>query len=189
MITDIKVITENGYSAFIDIGGKKYYDEIRNSAENIHKIIHSKIIGASWVFNNKEVKIYEEDKISILYPSVDRQYIVVIYSFVDFLFNNIITKYPPPYNAIIYNANGSIHKKLCVPPLISDAAKKRGFYQTQADEILGFTKVEWGKDNSDNLAVIMEISELPYQILQEYRILDPKTGTFGECVNSKIAYK
>jgi len=110
------------------------------------------------------------------------RYVIAIYS-------GDQAEYTPPNNAVIYNADGSVHKVLSVPLLISVAAKNQGWYKRQLDETIGFTGISWKENDKGEKVVVMEISDHYYKIMKEYRVLDPETGLFGECVDSRIEYR
>lgn len=179
MITNFSIITKNGLSAIVDLGGDIFFE--RNQPKNIiNEIINTYNTGIKWSFNsNSIVKI--NNSVIKGYPSPDLQFVVAIH--ID------DGEYLPPNNAILYNADGSFHKRLAVPKMISPAAKQRGWWNKNPDAKLGFSEAMWKKDILGNNQLVMEISEEPYSIFREMRILDAASGEFGECIYSAIEYK
>src|SRR5690606_28040844 len=114
----------------------------------IHKVTHSFIIGLSWSFNGRKVSINKK-RIYKAYLSTNLRYVIAIYS-------GDQAEYRPPNNAVIYNADGSVHKLLSVPLLISDAAKNQGWYKRQPDETIGFTGINWKENDKGEKVVVME---------------------------------
>ena len=105
--------------------------------------------------------------------------------FVVAIYSGNQVEYSPLSNAVIYNADVSIHKVLNTPLLVSDAAKNQGWYKRHPDTTIGFTGVEWKTDGNGKRVMVMEISDHYYRIMKEYRVLDPETGEFGECVSRR----
>src|SRR5690606_28435574 len=116
-----------------------------------------------WEYKGNPISVKMANCHIIGCPSIDMQYVIAIYS-------GDQAEYPPPNNVIVYNADGSIHKVLNAPLLVSDAAKNQGWYRRQPDETIGFTGINWKENDNEETAVVMEISDHYYKIMKEYRV-------------------
>lgn len=181
MINKFSYNNKNGISFQVNIGGKFIFFE-KDYEDKFSIFFDGSDKGISWLNKGTIIQLWSNNGDVTGLPSIDMQYVIAIYK-------GEGVEYQTPRNGIIYNADGSLHKVLKVPLLISESAKQRGWYKKQPDETIGFTGVDWKKDKNGQMVVVMEISELPFQILKEYRVLDPETGEFGECIASRIEYK
>lgn len=127
-----------------------------------------------WINIKKEIQIRRS---FFAYPSVDMNYVIAIYSEIDL-------EYPSPNNAVIYNADGSLHKILTPPKLISKLAIERlgenNPPQSYAPDSLFFNHVKWDKDSKGDLITSVWIGY--HREWHENRVLNPVTGEFGECI-------
>src|SRR5690606_9658471 len=188
MIKDFSIVDKNGLSYVTTWNtDNAKVKEILNDRKNpetkrLIKLVSQEYnVGIKWIYGNKDIILINNDVIFGC-PSIDMRYVIAIYS-------GDQEEYTPPNNAVIYNADGSIHKVLKAPILVSDAAKNQGWYKRQLDTTIGFTGVDWKTDSKGQKVVVMEISDHYYKIMKEYRVLDPETGKFGECVDSRMEYK
>jgi len=174
MIEDFQFITENltVIKPTINADDAPYFpsDDIRRQFTN------SLSRGFSWTYNGKEQRMFETGTRFLGIPSPDMKFVIVIYPV-----NH--KKFPAPHNAIIYNGNGSIHKKLNVPAPISPQAKEMEsrLKSTKHDELY-FDTVYWTRvaDNRISAAVVIGFDHE----WTERRLLNPETGEFGDCITS-----
>jgi hypothetical protein len=124
--------------------------------------------GVRWQYGNKTIELYEEGLTVIAYPSPDYRYIIAIYDHRSKLF-------PKPDNCVVYNLDGSIHKKISTPlSFVPNSKNKRGEY---------FYSVGWGK-KGDEVAVELLVSDGGvYQEWIERIEFNPETGEFGELLS------
>ena len=181
MIEKFSYRNKNGGGFPVNLGGRYiYFDEDYENKFNLFFDGSQK--GIFWLSKNQKIEIWSNKGDVTGLPSIDMQYVIAIYS-------GDQAEYRLPNNVVIYNADGSVHKVLSVPLLISDAAKNQGWYKRQPDETIGFTGINWKENDKGEKVVVMEISDHYYRIMKEYRVLNPETGNFGECVDSRIEYK
>lgn len=185
MISDFRYITNTGISLKVNLGGETFFDKqdfINGLVKDYHNI--TKGYGIMWRHNETEIKLIGLEKKIIGYPSIDLNYVIAIYIGEEELL------YKRPCNAIVYDADGKMHRQLCVPKLVSNHAKERKKWWVSEDkETLHFNAVKWMRDKNGQLKNVMEIREYYTGILFEDRIIDPESGTFGECVGSGLEYK
>src|SRR5690606_31844144 len=181
MIEKFSYRNKNGIGFPVNLGGPYiYFEEDYESKFNLFFDGSQK--GISWLNKNQKIEIWSNNGSVRGLPSIDMQYVIAIYS-------GDHTEYTYPNNAVIYNADGTVHKVLSVPLLISDTAKNKGWYKRKPDTTIGFTEVKWKTDSKGEKVVVLEISDHYYRIMKEFRVLNPETGNFGECVDSRIEYK
>jgi hypothetical protein len=136
-----------------------------------------------WKYEGKEVSIKAEKNISIVYPSADLHYLVIIYY-------QEGQPYAAPANAVIYRGDGTIHKVLSPPPFKSSLLiEKLAFRKLPNPPLnlgyegaLWFNHVCWRKNEKGELVTVIEIGF--DREWMEYRELNPETGEFGECLSS-----
>lgn len=150
--------------------------EIRSDGAVVRDYLPGKTRGAKWSFEGREIII---DGCFFAYPSVAENYIIAIYPLED-------SEFPSPNNAVVYNLDGSLHRVLTPPELISELAIKRlgadNPPEPYAPESVFFDRVKWDKDSSGNLITSIWIGY--DREWHENRVLNPFTGEFGECVGS-----
>ena len=127
--------------------------------------LRNKCHGVRWQYENKTIELYEEGVKIIAYPSPDYRYIIVIYGYGSKLF-------PRPDNCVVYNLDGSIHKRISAPLLFKPYGKnKRGEY---------FYTVGWAK-KGDEIVVELWVSDGGlYREWVEMIEFNPGTGEFGD---------
>lgn len=153
------------------------------SKELFNKFYDGSLKQTEWDFLDRHIVLKSNTQSVLGYPSLDKNYVIAVYHGDD-------GEYLSPGNAVIYHADGSLHKVLIVPPLISDAAKRWGIYKRKSSEGLFFTNVCWKLTKKYELALAMQIEQVGGRgIFKEVRILDPQSGTFGECIYGAIEYK
>lgn len=85
-----------------------------------------------------------------------------------------------------YNADGSLHKVLTPPKLISQFAINRlgedNPPQPYAPDSIYFERVRWDKNTQGELVTSVWIGY--DREWHENRVLDPEAGEFGECIGS-----
>ncbi len=111
-IENFSFLNSTGVELKVDFGYQ--IDDIfkKNSEENVKKFYDGSAKGVKWTYNRKEVVI---EGCFFAYPSVDENYIIAIYPLED-------KEFPSPNNAVVYNLDGSLHKVLTPPKLISRLA-------------------------------------------------------------------
>lgn len=141
----------------------------------------------SWEYFDEKITI--EDRIVSVqgYPTVDGKFMIIVY-------NGENNQFSMPNNAVVYNLDGSIHRVLKVPELVSPKIIKKIEEEKHSNppiednryghygEGLQFTGFSWGKDKEGKL--INTISIKYNGEYGEWRIFDPKTGEFGELINN-----
>lgn len=135
--------------------------------------------GLFWVTSGKSVNLCEAGVSIFGLPTPDMQRVVVIYPMEH-------KQYRAPGNAIIYNADSSVHKILIAPEPISDLAKTRSRFMVKSKAFnpphrLYFDSVRWSKVEGEIVTVVRIGFDRDWR---EERILNPETGEFGECVSS-----
>lgn len=175
MIEQFSYITEDGITLRIKLGiGVDRFEG--NDESKVLSFFRGQGKGVSWVFENKLVEVLEPGKKINGLPTPDLQRVVVIYPH-----NHPV--YSEPRNAIVYDADGSIHLQLKVPKLISALAKQRErFMNYEAPLKQYFDGVSWKKNNKGEIVTAVQIG-FDRDWLEE-RELNPETGEFGECLNS-----
>lgn len=81
------------------VEGGFYENELRN-----------KYHGVKWIGNGKTIILFENEVTIIAYPSLDMNYVVVVY-------NSNSKQYPAPNNCVVYNIDGTVHKIISTPVL------------------------------------------------------------------------
>ncbi|MCY0976644.1 hypothetical protein PGH12_05705 [Chryseobacterium wangxinyae] len=139
--------------------------------------------GIMWTFNKQEISKNDKNTRIIGRPSTDFKYIVATYI-------GLTGKYKPPYNSVIYNLDGSIHKILEIPPLKSPLAVKRIEFLNDENPPLHIARYEGalcfsgcGWDRLDNGKIVNFIAIDYDGELWETRVLDPETGEIGDLIH------
>ena len=179
---------EDGLRIVVSIGyGISFYEKADKQISNKY-INSSSKQGVSWEHNNKQIIIADPTVSVIGYPTVNLDYVVVIY-------DGIMGEFKPPQNAVIYNLDGSIHKILEVSSFISyrliNRIKENGDSnpptQLPHKELIpSFKGFGWEKDKIGNLFNYISVKyDRDYG---EGRILNPDTGQLGELVDDWHEY-
>lgn len=175
MIEQFEYITEDGIVLRLNLGVNVYLFE-GNDEILISKFLNSPYQGVRWKFKNKMISLFERGYVIEGRPAPDLKKVVVVYSMEH-------NKYRAPNNAVIYNADGSIHLQLKTPKLISELAIKHFPPGKNVNPVqLYFEKVRWVKDDNGKIVCAMTIG-FNWEWREE-RILNPETGEFGGCISS-----
>lgn len=180
---------------FSNINGKKILVDFENHPDifkDIDSVTYNSFhdgsrVGLFWVYKDKEITLFDENTSIRGFPTVDKKYIVAIYS-------GLNGEFKSPYNAVIYNADGRVHKILYIPPFVSEKLCKRLLYLKQDNPPLSLVNYEgglffggfgWIKNSKGKIvnfiSIVMEKESF------EQRELDPQTGLFGKCLGSGLA--
>jgi hypothetical protein len=177
MVEDFSFITDDGVVLKLNLGVKEYIFE-GNEEHDISQFYKSKSVGVRWMFDHKVIDILESSVSIEGYPTPDRKRVVVVYRYDH-------PVYSSPNNAILYNADGSIHLQLKVPGLISDLAKKRSrFLNYESPLRTYFDNARWDKNSKGELVSAVRIGFDRDWL--ETRELNSDTGEFGECLSSGL---
>jgi hypothetical protein len=185
-MTDLTLFNEKGESRTIGIGlGVNYFPVLKKNAEGWSTIdsLPGDITGVRWKYEGNEVSLKAKKNISIVYPSADLHYLVIIYY-------QEGQPYAAPANAVIYKGDGTIHKVLSPPPFKSSlVVEKLAFHKLPNPPVnlsykgaLWFNHVCWMKNEKGQLVTAIEIGF--DREWMEYRELNPETGEFGEYLSS-----
>ena len=143
-------------------------------------------IGFSWLFSGQRIVLLDDNVDIFAYPTVDKKYIIAIYK-------GLNNQFPSPHNAVVYNLDGSVHKVLKIPKLVSTKIQEKIKQEKHSNpptednryghygmglEFVGFG---WKKDENENL--INTISIKYAGEFGEWRVFDPDTGEFGELID------
>lgn len=186
MINKIIKFNQEGIVIPLTIGYQEDEFSLVSKKEKLAYINSESKESYSWEYFDKKITI-ENRIVSVQgYPTVDKKFMIVVY-------NGENNQFPMPNNAVIYNLDGSIHKVLKVPELVSSKILEKikeekhsnpptednryGNYG-QGLQFGGFT---WGKDKEGNL--INTISIKYAGEYGEWRVFNPKTGEFGKLIS------
>lgn len=185
MIHSLKFFNRSGIVIPVDISYPM--DVYKNASGQVYSdFFDSSSKGVSWIFNSQQVVVKNDNVDIFAYPSTDKNYMIVVYEGE----NN---QFPMPNNAVIYNLDGSIHKVLKVPELVSPKILEKIKEEKHSNppiednrygnygQGLQFGGFAWGKDEEGNL--INTISIKYTGEYGEWRVFNPKTGEFGEMTN------
>ena len=144
--------------------------------EEYKEYINNNARGLRWEYAGQEIRLFEKPYGLFGLPTPNLKRVVVIYPHDHPIFGE-------PGNAIIYNADGSIHLQLKVPKLISTLARQRErFMNYEAPLKFYFDRVRWAKNSKKEIITAVQIG-FDRDWLEE-RELNPETGEFGECLSS-----
>jgi hypothetical protein len=181
MIQSFRWCTDDGLSFSPNISAdikSNVYEHI--DEETYMRFLKSTTTGVSWVHNSENLTIMEKGVQLKGLPSPDHGKVIVIYPIHH-------SKFPAPKNAVVYNDNGSIHKILQTPKLISEIAKKRlhRIVKSSDPSITFFEGVQWHQEELNHQ--IVPVLRIGFDMdWHEERILEPHTGEFGQCVSSGL---
>lgn len=178
-IKNFGFIDTNKNTLIIEIGlNKDIFPIIEENKEEDWRRIHPMSMrkhGLVWEFNEKTVCILDDEDI-FGYPTVAMDSVIAIYF-------GKPAKYPPPNNAVVYHADGSIKHLLKAPSLTSKLAQEKlSGIEPGVPSTLYFDTVKWALDTNGNKVSSMRIV-FAYEWFEE-RVLNPETGEFGECLSS-----
>jgi len=182
MIKEFTTFNRSGVFVPVDIDySMDVYKNMSDSAYSAFFDNSSK--GFSWVFNDERIILLDDNVDIFAYPTVYNKYVVAIYK-------GLNSKFPPPHNAVVYNLDGSIHKVLKIPKLVSPKILKKIKEEKHSNPPiednryghygmgLQFAGFAWDKDKDGNL--VNSISIKYAGEYGEWRIFNPVTGEFGE---------
>ena len=164
---------------------KEEYENVSKEAANEYVHAYS-LEGVYWFHNKKKIKIENKDSSVHAYPSVDKKYVIAVYQ-------DQNTEFPMPNNAVIYNLDGSIHKVLEIPELLSEKSKENIAKENHSNPPiednryghwglgLCFKGFGWKKNDKGNLFDAISIQYAAEY--GEWRILNPKTGEISNLVS------
>jgi hypothetical protein len=124
--------------------------------------------GVRWQYENETIELYEEGVKINAYPSPDYRFIIAVYDHKSKLF-------PKPDNCVVYNLDGSIHKKISTPFFFEPCGdKKKGEY---------FYSVGWEK-KGDKIVLSLFVSDggIYWEWIERIEF-NPETGEFGELLS------
>ncbi|AYN68141.1 hypothetical protein D1013_12535 [Euzebyella marina] len=140
-------------------------------------------INLLWRHKNDWIRVSSSENVTG-YPSVDQQKIVSIY-------HGVNSKFTSPNNAVIYNLDGSIHRVIEVPVLLSENMIRRiklnkdsnpPIESAEYEGGLHFGGFDWGKDDNGNLINRIEIIYDRDWI--EWREINAETGEITKLLGS-----
>ena len=186
MFRDFSKFNQHGMVIPVSIGYQ------RSQFENVSKEYATEYMnayskeGLFWFYNNKRVLLEDQYSTIYGYPNVDQNYVIVIYK-------DQNDQFSMPNNAVVYNLDGSIHRSLEMPKLISpkilDNIQQEGHSNPPIEDKryghygmgLQFAGFSWNKDQDGNLYNAISIQYAGEY--GEWRVLNPENGTFGELVD------
>jgi hypothetical protein len=158
-----------GVNMFDNVSKQEYIDYVNCYSKQ----------SVSWEYNGQKI-ILADNNVSInAYPSLDLKYVIAIYE-------GLEGEYKPPANAVIYNADGSIHSILKMPVLESENILKRIDFNKDANPPLEaslfeggllFSNFDWWQNEEGNL--VNRIQIIYDRDWIEWRELDIRTGDVG----------
>ncbi|WP_018478722.1 hypothetical protein [Pontibacter roseus] len=178
MISQLKFFDDLGNDLLIGIGYNTDIfpiKEIRKDGVIIRNYLEGKTSGIKWLSGNQEVI---KSRCFFGYPSVDLNYIIAIYSIED-------SEFPSPNNAVVYTANGMLHKVLSPPEFASRhlvSNLKEIPTESFTPDSVFFDQVRWRQNREGEIATTVRF--IYNRDWFEERILDPETGELGECISS-----
>lgn len=186
MISDFSITNNNGVKVYVDF--KNHPDIFKDVDPATYNSLHDgSKKGIGWTYDGKEINLSDKNVSIQGFPTIDFNYVVAVYLGLD-------GEFTPPRNAVIYHADGSIHKILGIPPFISEKLIKRLQFLKQENPPLSWAEHEgelcfggFGWDKKDDGKLVNFISVLMERESYEQKELDPQTGSFGECLGSGLA--
>lgn len=141
--------------------------------ENELQFMNSTKVYAKWNYGKEQITIKDDKEIQF-YPNFDYTSIIVRYRGTTNVHKN-------PYNAIVYNADGSIHKILEPPILLSPKGLEhdKNLGKERLSD-MSFGRVWWNTNSRGQ--VVLTILVYFFRDHYEERVLNPKTGGFGELI-------
>ena len=139
--------------------------------------------GISWVHNGGKIILQDSSGSIKGFPSTDLNFVVALHQASE-------SRYHPPNNAVVYNLDGTVHKVLEMPellsPLIIDRLKNLGLPNppiewSNSEDGLKFDGFMWERNKSGELVDVISI--LCDRDMWESRIMNVKSGKIGECIS------
>lgn len=180
MIKDFFYCNDSGARLQLNLGGEALFFDRDYETGSVNKYFDGSKKSIAWTNGNESINISAERANVKGYPSPDLNYVIAIYWGDDDEFN-------PPCNAVVYNADGSIFKKICVPGLVSEDAQKWEKYIVQ--NALFFEDVNWYKNKQGENVIGIRFSQPAPVYFFETREFIPVTAAFGAVLASGIQEK
>jgi hypothetical protein len=174
MISKFQYIANEDIVLDVNLGVTVIFFE-GNDDNLISSYYRSKSKGILWEYNDKEIRIINDDYFIEGLPTPDLQKVIVIYPMDH-------GTYPAPNNAVIHNGDGSVFKQLSPPTLVSDLAKEQHERKPNGPYLLYFRNVFWANNKAGEVVACISIAY--NRDWHEDRELNTETGEFGECLNS-----
>lgn len=135
--------------------------------EEYLEFLNSHRKGIRWVYNDKIISFENKNGWIDGYISLDWKYVLAIHYKTPGIYS--------PRDAVVYNADGTIHLFLDPEKLLAKHPKeKHDFYF----EGMGFYSVRWMKNSKDETVLAIEVC-YPDRLTEIWEV-DPETGEFGE---------
>ncbi|NDV70037.1 hypothetical protein [Dysgonomonas sp. 25] len=173
MISEFKLITEEGDNAYMETNLDKYgsRENIRalytreQSEDEVYRVLGNQHTGLAWQYQGEEIILLNNTFSRVDgFPSLDMQYVVALF--------NGNKKYPKPTNLVVYNGDGSIHLDNIAPPVLLNYPK---------GSLADFLQIFWKFDKEDNKwknAIRIAVNRM----WMETREFNPETGEFGKAL-------
>ena len=179
MINQFSYFTESDISLRIKLGVDVDIFEGNNESD-VLSFFNGQAKGIKWFSKSKWISLFEQGQKLHGYPTSDVERVVVIYPMDH-------AKYRAPSNAVIYNADGSVHMQLKAPEPISELSKTQTRNMTETRDFnpphrLYFDRVLWAKNNEGETITVVKIGF--DRDWWEERELNPVTGEYGKCLGS-----
>lgn len=185
MICNFKLFNNNGVKIPVDIEYPiSYFKNVDNKVFGEYYDGSKK--GISWEYMDEEITIKDSVKSLIGFPTVDLKYVVVIYSGSDRQGH----PYNSPNNAVIFNLNGTVHKRLEIPKLEATTIVNRIKYFNEANPPLEAANYEGGllfdsfSWHENGVGLVNQIRIIYDREWIEFRELIPETGEIGKLLGS-----
>lgn len=142
------------------VEGGFYENELRN-----------KYHGVKWIGNGKTIILFENEVTIIAYPSLDMNYVVVVY-------NSNSKQYPAPNNCVVYNIDGTVHKIISTP-VLKTPDENGNFIKGHH-----FDTVGWAKNKQNKTVLFLRVDEREWDWVPWYEDIEfnPETGEFGDLI-------
>ncbi|MCK8143020.1 hypothetical protein MW871_14065 [Flavobacterium sp. I-SCBP12n] len=167
MIIPIKI--GFGVNMFDNVSKQEYIDYINCYSKQ----------SMSWEYEGQKIILEDKNESINAYPSLDLKYVIAIYEGLD-------GEHKPPSNAVIYNADGSIHTILKMPVLESENILERIDFNKDSNPPieaalfeggLQFSNFDWWQNEEGNL--VNRIQIIYDRDWIEWRELEIRTGEVG----------
>lgn len=180
MIEKFSYCTDNNISLELTMGADVDLF-IEDNEAKILSFYESDKKGIKWSYNKKWIQLLEQvDNISG-YPNVEKDKLVAVYPITS-------EKCPPPFNALVYNADGTVHMQLEAPEPVTKLPKERAKRMRKTKHVapedrLFFYGIKWA-EVSGKLVTIAKIGF--DRDCWEERIINLETGEFGKCIKTNV---
>lgn len=167
MIIPIKI--GFGVNMFDNVSKQEYIDYVNCYSKQ----------SVSWEYDGQKIILVDKNVSIKAYPSLDLKYVIAIYE-------GLEGEYKPPANAVIYNADGSIHTILKMPVLQSENILKRIDFNKDSNPPIEaalfeggllFSNFDWWQNEEGNL--VNRIQIIYDRDWIEWRELEIRTGDVG----------